>query len=98
MWEMSKPGSETEGLFLRIDQKYYYDVQPDHDIPNTWMPNVRSPLDYRALRLMLTVVPVPIVSNRSRRRNRSGNLLHYRHHRSSGVSTLPLGSFPSQRR
>ena len=42
MWEMSKPGSETEGLFLRIDQKDYYEVQPDQDIPINWMPDVRS--------------------------------------------------------
>jgi len=39
MWEMSKPGSETEGLFLRIDQKDYYEVEPDQDIPVKWMPN-----------------------------------------------------------
>ena len=46
MWEMSKPGSETEGLFLRMNQKIYYDVEPDQDIPVEWMPDVRSPLDY----------------------------------------------------
>ena len=48
MWEMSKPGSETEGLFLRIDQKDYYEVRPDQDIPIEWMPNVRSSPDYHA--------------------------------------------------
>ena len=48
MWEMSKPGSETEGLFLRIDQKDYYEVQPDQDIPIEWMPDVRSLPDYHA--------------------------------------------------
>ena len=46
LWEMSKPGSETEGLFLRIDQKDYYEVKPDQDIPLEWMPNVRSPIDH----------------------------------------------------
>jgi hypothetical protein len=44
MWELSKPGSETEGLFLRAEQKDYFEVQPDQDIPVEWMPNVRSPL------------------------------------------------------
>jgi len=44
MWEMSKPGSETEGLFLRMNQKIHYEVEPDHDIPVEWMPDVRSPL------------------------------------------------------
>ena len=43
MWEMSKPGSETEGLFLRTDQKDYYEVEPDQDIPIGWMPNVCFP-------------------------------------------------------
>jgi len=43
MWEMSKPGSETEGLFLRIHQKDYYEVRPDQDIPIEWMPDVCSP-------------------------------------------------------
>ena len=46
MWEMSKPGSETESLFLRMNQQIYYDVEPDQDIPVEWMPDVRSPLDY----------------------------------------------------
>lgn len=46
MWEMSKPGSETEGLFLRVDHKEYYEVEPDQDIPFEWMPSVRSPIDY----------------------------------------------------
>ena len=48
MWEMSKPGSETEGLFLRIDQKDYYEVRPDQDIPTEWMPDVRSPPEHHA--------------------------------------------------
>jgi len=39
MWKLSEPGSETEGLFLRIDQKDYYEVEPDKDIPIEWMPN-----------------------------------------------------------
>jgi len=39
LWEMSKPGSETEGLFLRLDQKEYYEVRPDQDIPMGWMPD-----------------------------------------------------------
>jgi hypothetical protein len=43
MWEMSKPGSETEGLFLRLEQKDYYEVEPDKEIPVEWMPNVRFP-------------------------------------------------------
>jgi hypothetical protein len=43
MWEMSKPGSETEGLFLRVDQKDYYEVEPDQDFPLGWMPDVRLP-------------------------------------------------------
>ena len=43
MWEMSKPGSETEGLFLRTEQKDYYEVEPDHDLPLTWMPDVCFP-------------------------------------------------------
>jgi len=48
MWEMSEPGSKTEGLFLRIDQKDYYEVEPDQDIPIEWMPDVRFLLGYRA--------------------------------------------------
>jgi len=40
MWEASKPGSETEGLFLRIDRMDYYEVEPD-PIPVEWMPNYR---------------------------------------------------------
>ena len=40
---MSEPGSETEGLFLRMDQKDYYEVEPDQDIPIEWMPNVCFP-------------------------------------------------------
>ena len=56
MWEMSEPGSETEGLFLRIDQKDYYEVQPDQDIPIEWMPDVRSPLNHHAVPSTLTAV------------------------------------------
>jgi len=41
VWELSKPGSETEGLFLRIDQKDYYEVEPEQEIPVEWMPNYR---------------------------------------------------------
>lgn len=41
MWEMSKPGSETEGLFLRVDQMDYFEVQPAQGFPIEWMPNVR---------------------------------------------------------
>ena len=48
MWEMSKPGSETEGLFLRINQKDYYEVRPDQDISTEWMPDVRSPPEHHA--------------------------------------------------
>jgi hypothetical protein len=48
MWEMSKPGSETEGLFLRMNQKDYYEVPPDQDIPIEWMPDVRSLPDHHA--------------------------------------------------
>jgi len=40
MWESSKPGSETEGLFLRVDRLDYYEVEPD-PIPVAWMPNYR---------------------------------------------------------
>jgi len=99
MWEMSKPGSETEGLFLRMDQKDYYEVQPDQDIPIEWMPNVRSPPGCRGLSPFIADYrSVSIGPNRSHRRNRSGNLLHYCQHRYSGVSTIPLGSFPGQRR
>ncbi|KAF9788342.1 D-amino-acid oxidase [Thelephora terrestris] len=39
MWEMSKAGSETEGLFLRVHQTDYYEVQPSQDVPFEWMPN-----------------------------------------------------------
>lgn len=53
MWEMSKPGSETEGLFLRMNQKIHYEVEPDDDIPVDWMPDVRSPLDYPGFNLSL---------------------------------------------
>jgi len=41
---------------------------------------------------------VSIAQNRSLRRGCSSNLLHYRHHRSSGISILPPRSFPGQRR
>ena len=51
MWEMSKPGSETEGLFLRMNQRIHYEVEPDQDIPVEWMPDVRSPLNYPRLNL-----------------------------------------------
>ena len=40
LWEMSEPGSETEGLFLRIDRKDYYEVEPRQGISVEWMPNV----------------------------------------------------------
>lgn len=57
MWEMSKPESETEGLFLRIDQKDYHEVEPDQDIPVKWMPNVCFPrLSYFRIGTSLTVV------------------------------------------
>jgi len=56
MWEMSKPGSETEGLFLRIDEKDYYEVQPVQDIPIEWMPDVSSPRNHHVIPSTLIVV------------------------------------------
>ena len=44
LWEMSKPGGETEGLFLRINQMDYYEVEPPQGISVEWMPNVRPTL------------------------------------------------------
>lgn len=43
MWEMSKPGSETEGLFLRINQKDYFEMEREGFIPVEWMPNACFP-------------------------------------------------------
>lgn len=45
LWGMSQSGSETEGLFLRLNQKEYYEVDSDQDVPVEWMPDVRSPPD-----------------------------------------------------
>lgn len=56
MWEMSQPGSETEGLFLRIEQKDYYEVRPEQGLPVEWMPNVRSRVPWSQSESPLTVV------------------------------------------
>jgi hypothetical protein len=42
---MSEPSSETEGLFLRVNQKEYYEVDSDRYVVVEWMPDVRSPPD-----------------------------------------------------
>lgn len=39
MWEMSAPGGEAEGCFLRVPQTdYFYDGR---DVHLDWMPDVR---------------------------------------------------------
>ena len=62
MWEASKPGSETEGLFLRADRMDYYEVEPD-PIPVEWMPNVCSPLHSRGFQFgpPLTIIQYRVI-------------------------------------
>ena len=53
MWEMSKPGGEAEGAFLRVPQTdYYLDGRDSH---LDWMPDVRN-LSSSPHRCLLTSV------------------------------------------
>jgi hypothetical protein len=40
MWEMSKPGGEAEGCFLRIHQTNYFTVDIKDAIPTRELPDV----------------------------------------------------------
>ena len=98
MWEMSKPGSETEGLFLRAEHKDYFAVEPDYSIPYKWIPNVRFPRHPRfESRPLLTIRPVSIAPNRSSGGNRPSVLLYHHRYRYPSVFALSLGSVPRQR-
>jgi hypothetical protein len=44
MWEMSKPGGEAEGCFLRVPQTDYFKVALEYLNPARGLPDVGLPL------------------------------------------------------